>query len=127
LLLGVSGIGAKAALNILGKLDGDRLCSAIASGDEKSLLAVPGVGKKTAQRLIFELRDKIAKYHGTVFVDREVNHDVEEVLQALESLGYSRSEIFPLLMELQSQGEFSDRVEDNIKKILKRQALAMKK
>src|SRR5665647_1124360 len=111
LLLGVSGIGAKAALNILGKLDGDRLCSAIASGDEKSLLAVPGVGKKTAQRLIFELRDKIAKYHGTVFVDREVNHDVEEVLQALESLGYSRSEIFPLLMELQSQGEFSDRVE----------------
>jgi Holliday junction DNA helicase RuvA len=127
LLLGVSGIGAKAALNILGKLDGDRLCSAIASGDEKSLLAVSGVGKKTAQRLIFELRDKIAKYHGTVFVDREVNHDVEEVLQALESLGYSRSEIFPLLMELQSQGEFSDRVEDNIKKILKRQALAMKK
>ena len=127
LLLGVSGIGAKAALNILGKLDGDRLCSAIASGDEKSLLAVPGVGKKTAQRLIFELRDKIAKYHGTVFVDREVNHDVEEVLQALESLGYSRSEIFPLLMELQSQGEFADRVEDNIKKILKRQALAMKK
>jgi len=127
LLLGVSGIGAKASLNILGKLDGDQLCSAIASGDEKSLLSVPGVGKKTAQRLIFELRDKIAKYQGTVFVDREVNHDVEEVLQALESLGYSRSEIFPMVMELQSQGEFADRVEDNIKKILKRLALAMKK
>lgn len=127
LLLGVSGIGARAALNILGKLDADRLCSAIASGDEKSLLAVPGVGKKTAQRLIFELRDKIANYQGKVFVDREANNNFEDVLQALESLGYSRSEIFPMLMEMQSQGELADRVEDNIKKILKRQALTMKK
>jgi len=127
LLLGVSGIGARAALNILGKLDADRLCSAIASGDEKSLLAVPGVGKKTAQRLIFELKDKIANYQGTVTAAGEVNNSSEEVLQALESLGYSRSEIYPLLMEMQSKGELSERVEDNIKKILKRVALSMKK
>ena len=127
LLMSVSGIGARAAMNMLGKLDGDRLCSAIVSGDEKSLLTVPGVGKKTAQRLIFELRDKIANYQGTVTAAGEANNSSEEVLQALESLGYSRSEIYPLLMEMQSTGELSERVEDNIKKILKRQAQSMKK
>lgn len=127
LLLGVSGIGARAAMNLLGKLDGEHLCSAIISGDEKVLLTVPGIGKKTAQRLIFELKDKIANYKGAETIAGESAGSAEEILQAMESLGYGRSEIYPLLMEMQSQGELSERVEDNIKKILKRQARLMKK
>lgn len=127
LLLSVSGIGARVAMNLLGKLDGEQLCSAIASGDEKLLLTVPGIGKKTAQRLIFELRDKIANYQGTAAITATSGNAAEEILQAMESLGYSRSEIYPLLTEMQSRGELSERVEENIKKILKRQALLMKK
>ncbi|NLV23034.1 MAG: Holliday junction branch migration protein RuvA [Syntrophomonadaceae bacterium] len=127
LLMGVSGIGARVAMNLLGKLDGEQLCSAIVSGDEKVLMTVPGIGKKTAQRLIFELRDKIANYQGTVAIAGTTGTAAEEILQAMESLGYSRSEIYPLLTEMQSRGELSERVEENIKKILKRQALLMKK
>lgn len=127
LLLGVSGIGAKAAMSLLGKLEGGQLCSAIVSGDEKTLLSVPGIGKKTAQRLIFELKDKIANYQGSEIIAGETAGTVDEILQAMESLGYSRSEMYPLLMEMQSQGELSSpRAEDNIKKVLKRQALLMK-
>ncbi|HWQ76911.1 MAG TPA: Holliday junction branch migration protein RuvA [Syntrophomonas sp.] len=128
LLLGVSGIGAKAAMSLLGKLEGGQLCSAIVSGDEKTLLSVPGIGKKTAQRLIFELKDKIANYQGSEIIAGETAGTVDEILQAMESLGYSRSEMYPLLMEMQSQGELSSpRTEDNIKKVLKRQALLLKK
>lgn len=126
-LLSVSGIGARAALNILGSLDPENFSQAIASGDEKTLTTVPGIGKKTAQRLIFELKDKIGPYQGAVLAGSDDNHVMEDVMEALETLGYSRSEIFPLLMEMQSQGELADRVEDNIKKILKKQALNMKK
>ncbi|HPF20583.1 MAG TPA: Holliday junction branch migration protein RuvA [Syntrophomonas sp.] len=127
LLMGVSGIGARAAMNLLGKLDGEQLCSAIISGDEKVLVGVPGIGKKTAQRLIFELRDKLGNYQGTVSLGGENANAAEEILQAMESLGYSRSEIYPILTNIQSSGELSPRVEDNIKKILKRQALLMKR
>ncbi len=127
LLMSVSGIGARAGMNLLGKLEGEQLCSALVSRDEKVLVSVPGIGKKTAQRLIFELRDKIAQYQGTVAIAGETCNAAEEILQAMESLGYSRSEIYPLLTQMQSQGELSPRVEDNIKKILKRQALLMKK
>ncbi len=122
LLLTVSGIGARAALNILGTLEPERFFQAVASGDEKSLTTVPGIGKKTAQRLIFELKDKIGSYQGAILASPEDNSILEDIMEALETLGYSRSEIFPLLMELQSQGELADRVEDNIKKVLKQKA-----
>ena len=59
LLLGVSGVGPKAALAILSVLPPDRLTLAIMTGDEKALAAANGVGKKMAQRVILELRDKI--------------------------------------------------------------------
>ncbi len=127
LLLSVSGIGARVALNILGSLEPEALFQAIASGDEKTLVTIPGIGKKTAQRLIFELKDKIGQYEGTLTSAPGENTVLTEVMEALEVLGYSRSEIFPLLMEMQAQGQMAERVEDNIKKVLKRQALAMKK
>lgn len=126
LLLTVSGIGARVAINILGTLEPEKFYQAIASGDEKLLTTVPGIGKRTAQRLVFELKDKIGA-HQTILTEPDGNNQLEDVMQALETLGYKRSEIFPLLMELQSQGELADRVEDNIKKVLKKQALIGKK
>ncbi len=61
MLLGVSGVGPKVALSILSVLPPDRLTLAVMTGDEKALAAASGVGKKVAQRVILELRDKIGK------------------------------------------------------------------
>jgi Holliday junction DNA helicase RuvA len=127
ILLGVSGIGARGALNILAVLDPADFYQAIALADEKGLLAVPGIGKKTAQRLLFELKDKVVSRAGLVLPAGEERSNLEEILEALETLGYQRSEIFPILMEMKSEGELGDKVEENIKKVLRRKAMQMKK
>ncbi len=126
MLLGVSGIGARGALNVLAVLDPSDFYQAVALADEKRLLAVPGIGKKTAQRLLFELKDKVSGKAGLVLPIGEDRSNLEEVLEALETLGYQRSEIFPVLMEMKSQGELGAKVEENIKKVLRRKATQMK-
>lgn len=60
LLIGVSGVGPKAALSILSSVSPDRFVIAVMTGDEKMLTAAPGIGKKIAQRIILELKDKLA-------------------------------------------------------------------
>jgi len=127
ILLGVSGMGARGALNVLAALAPADFFRAIASGDEKRLLTVPGIGKKTAQRLVFELRDKVSKHTGAAWAPSEDGVGLEEVLEALETLGYQRSETFPLLMDMKIQGELGERVEENIKRVLRRKAMQMKK
>ncbi|HHW61147.1 MAG TPA: Holliday junction branch migration protein RuvA [Syntrophomonadaceae bacterium] len=129
-LLTVSGIGARGAMNILGALDPESLARAIASGDEKTLLTAPGVGKKTAQRLIFELRDKISQQEELLQEGLSANggsdRGTEEIMQALEALGYNRSEHFPLVVDMKARGEFGTRTEDNLKKVLKKIAEQMR-
>ena len=77
--------------------------------------------------MVFELKDKIAQQTGVLAAASDKSGGQEDVLQAMEALGYLRSEVFPLLMEMQNQGEFSARVEDNIKQVLRRKAAMMKK
>jgi len=120
-LLGVSGIGSRVALNILGTMDPHQFFSAIASQDEKQLLRIPGVGKKMAQRLLFELKDKLPSAV-TISADTSEPGMVDQVLEALEVLGFSRNEVFPILRDLTETGQLSQRVEDNIKLVLKRNA-----
>lgn len=127
LLLGVSGLGARSALNILGALKPDEFGQCVASADEKRLLGIPGIGKKTAQRLVFELKDKMGKGRGLPPPAADEDGSLEDLLAAMEALGYSRSEVFPLVVKMQAQGELSSRVEDNIKQVLRRQARQMKK
>lgn len=102
MLLGVSGVGPKAALAILSTNPPERLALSIITGDEKALTAAPGIGKKIAQRIILELKDKLAKgqlgsvtgesYGGTgVTVIPE--NKLSEATAALAVLGYSQSEI----------------------------------
>jgi len=128
LLLGVSGIGARGALNILSAMKPQDFYQSIASNDEKRLLTVPGIGKKTAQRLVFELKERIEKQQGmAALTPGEDGSMWEELLEALEALGYQRSEVYPLIMDMKAHNELSDRVEDNIKKVLRRKAMQMKK
>ena len=101
LLLSVSGVGPKAALSILSASPPANLALSIITGDEKALTCAPGIGKKIAQRVILELKDKLAKgqtiatgesYGGTgVTVIPE--NKLSEATAALAVLGYSQGEI----------------------------------
>lgn len=102
MLLGVSGVGPKAALAILSSVSPERLATAIITGDEKALTGAPGVGKKIAQRVILELKDKLSKgqlgapagesYAGTGVTIIPENK-VSEASAALAVLGYGPAEI----------------------------------
>ena len=101
MLIGVSGVGPKAALAILSSNTPEGLALAIVSGNEKALTSAPGIGKKIAQRIILELKDKLAKgqltgsggetFAGGVTVIPE--NKASEASAALAVLGYSQGEI----------------------------------
>ena len=94
LLVGVSGIGPRLALNILSGTPVDELQQALEAGDLVRLVAIPGVGKKTAERLVVELRDKIKLLKGTLGSDngRAAGGLEAEAVSALINLGYRQSE-----------------------------------
>lgn len=96
LLLTISGVGSRAALSLLSISSVTNLKFAIISGDEASLTRAPGIGKKTAQRIILELTDKVGKLE-SVDSDLEISilcnsSNFDEALAALLSLGYSEKE-----------------------------------
>lgn len=117
LLIGVSGIGSKVAQNIVATMTPAQFCQAILSGDEKKLLIIPGIGKKTASRLVFELKDRLSKTNIEVADQRVSGPNIGELLEALEALGYGRSEVYPVIINV--QGNLTEKVEDNLKIVLK--------
>lgn len=114
LLLTVSGIGPKGANGILTAIKPEGFYLAIQSRDVKTLTGLPGIGKKTAERLILELKDKIGTLESAEN-DREfaaaVNEDtsgaVSEATAALAALGYSNSEILPVLRKIPDYGKLT--------------------
>jgi holliday junction DNA helicase RuvA len=94
LLLNVSGIGPRLALNILSGTPSQELESALEAGDLVRLVAIPGVGKKTAERLVVELRDKIKGTRAARGADggQAVSGMEAEAISALINLGYRRAE-----------------------------------
>ena len=89
----VGGIGPKLALSILSKFDYNSLTVAVESGDVDSLSQVPGVGKRTASRIMLELSGKLQLQSDSDLETAEV----ESLVQALTSLGYSNSEVFKVI------------------------------
>lgn len=102
LLLDVSGIGPRSALGILGIAPIETLRRAIATGDTTYLNKVSGIGKKTAEKIIVELRDKFAMYKDDSLSDGEIR-DEEDVLEALKSLGYSQNEARDALKKISNE------------------------
>jgi len=101
MLITARGIGPRVALTILDKFPGDSLAGVLERGEVDSLLKVPGVGKKTAQRLILELKGKLpASFFNNekTTVEEQVDSDV---VQALLALGYSRQESLDVLRKIQ--------------------------
>ena len=125
MLIGVSGVGPKAALAILSSTNPEGLALAIVSGNEKALTAAPGIGKKIAQRIILELKDKLAKgqmsvdtgeaFAGGVTIIPE--NKVSEASAALAVLGYSQQEIAVALKGIDLENL---KLEEIIKQALKR-------
>lgn len=95
LLLTISGVGPKMALGILSAVKPDAFYLAVQSRDIKVLTKLPGIGKKTAERLLLELKDKVGP------VAAESSGAVAEAIEALASLGYSNSEIMPVIKKIE--------------------------
>lgn len=123
LLIGVSGVGPKVAMGIFSRFSAGDVIYFIQNGDAKSLTEAPGIGKKTAQRLILELKDKVKDLHPVVptvdVVQTSRAEPHQDALDALISLGYSPNEARDAV-----KGIDSDDVEIVLKEALKR--LAMK-
>jgi Holliday junction DNA helicase RuvA len=89
-LISVSGIGPKLAITIMSGMSPDAMVAAIRSNDVAVLTRIPGIGKKTAERLVLELRDKLDQF-GAAPAPRTTTPIEEDVLSALLNLGYQRS------------------------------------
>ena len=116
-LMSVSGIGPKTALAIMSVADAASLRRAIAAGDAGALTKDFGLGKKSAERLVVELRDKLAAQHALAGIPLGVGGD-GEVLEALMALGYSAQECRKVLKDLGPEGE--DGVKSRLSAALKR-------
>ncbi len=103
-LTGVTGVGPKAALAILSDFTPDRFALIVAAGDHKALTKTKGIGGKTAQRIVLELKDKVAKAapeSGFAATPAAVSGgSMEEAMAALQVLGYSQGEIAGVLAGL---------------------------
>ena len=122
LLLKVSGIGAKGAMSIMGSFSAEELKFAIASGDTKTISRANGIGKKTAERLVLELKDKVSAVDmmtGEVitFDEEPAGDDRAEAVSALMALGYNRNEATAAVARIKGEGLT---VEGYIKQALKR-------
>lgn len=90
-LIGVSGVGAATALIILSSLQGDDLAAVISGGDVRTLKSIKGIGAKTAERIIVDLRDKINSTTSTLNIQSVAKNDAyDEALGALTMLGFDR-------------------------------------
>lgn len=96
-LLSINGVGPKAALGILSTMKPDEITAAVISGDERSFTRAPGIGKKTAQRIVMELKEKVELSSGDGFTAADLAaisgvSAVSDACDALMSLGYTRQE-----------------------------------
>ena len=101
-LLSVSGIGPKLAVNILGGMNTRDLVVALRGGDAARLTRMPGVGKKTAERMVLELKDKLAEFTIAPAVPRPKHALEDDVLSALTNLGYQPAAAAQALDKLSS-------------------------
>jgi len=107
-LLGVSGIGVKNAIAILKGFTPDEFLEIMETGNHTQLTDVPGIGVKTAQRIILELKGKLDFIHSEVF---------EDVVSALVNLGFDKRDILPVVKQVLKE---TRQVEDAIKKALQK-------
>ena len=128
LLLSVSGVGPKLALAILSNIPQDELAMALAGGDSKRLSAIPGIGKKTAERLILELAEKVRKLglalpstSAPAHQARAATSHIDDTLSALMNLGYKETQAKKVLesMEISTDAPLEEILKGALKILLK--------
>lgn len=121
LITGISGVGASSARMILSSLSAEELRNAILSEDVNLIKSVKGIGLKTAQRMVLELKDKLVKGEGTAtetLFASDRNETVEEATSALQMLGFSKPNINKAIQAILKKNP-SAKVEEIIKDALK--------
>ena len=128
MLISVSGIGPKLAINILSGIGPKELLEAIASGDAVLLQSIPGVGKKTSERIALELKERAAKvcskenYLPADVHELKDSGMVDDALSALQNLGYPKNTAKRAVKEVLSKAEKEITLEELIKETLKAMA-----
>lgn len=117
-LLGVNGVGPKAALAITNLGNEQQVRLAIASGDTKFISSASGVGKKVAERVVVDLKNKVgltASDNATAFLYEAGISDADEALQALVGLGYSREDAANVLSKIDKELPASERIKQALR------------
>ena len=119
-LIGVSGIGPRTAINLLSNISVAHFKENIVAKDVKSLSLIPGIGPKTAQRIILDIREKITKDKATKegLDVSKINFTYDDIYTALSSLGYRKNQIDKAIKQLNKENSFEGNIEDVIKKVL---------
>ena len=115
-LLKISGVGPKVALSVLSGLSVDDLAAAVSSEDSARLTKIPGIGKKTAERIVLELRDKLPT---AVSVSRAGTPQASDVLNALLGLGYNDREATAAVKQLPADLALADAIRQALKLLAK--------
>ena len=120
-LLKISGVGPKVALSVLSGMSVDDLSAAVAAGDAARLTKIPGIGKKTAERLVLELRDKLPKAIPAARAAGapEPSAESADVLNALLGLGYNEREAQAAVKQLPADLQIADAIRQALKHLAK--------
>lgn len=126
MLISVSGVGPKAALSILSGMTPQAFALCVASGDSKTLTSAPGIGRKTAERIVLELKDKVSKQDvaagvkgSAVPIVAAPSNTYAEAVSALMVLGYSNGEATSALSGLDPSAPSDELIRAGLKKLAK--------
>lgn len=123
MLLGVTRVGPRAALSVLSNVTAEQFALAVASGDAKTLSRAPGLGMKTAQRIILELKDKISKEQAAAGISMpeiplmSSSSNASEAINALVVLGYAQSEAASVITKLDPELTVEDMIKKGLQKL----------
>lgn len=119
-LIGLSGIGPRTAINLLSNISVANFKENIIAEDVKSLSLIPGIGPKTAKRIILDIREKVTKDRATTegLDTSNINFTYDDIYTALSSLGYRKNQIDKAIKQLTKENSFEGNIEHVIKRIL---------
>lgn len=121
-LISISKVGAKTAIGILGNIDPTNFALAVVSGDIKTLSSLPGIGKKTAERIVLELKDKLDTetiLNSSSKIDIDIpSNIVSEAESALKILGFNQKEVDSVIVKASKKAKTSEDVIKNALKLL---------
>jgi Holliday junction DNA helicase RuvA len=120
-LISISGVGASTARMMLSSMKPEELARAIRDGNTRQLESIKGIGKKSAERIILELRDKVGKAReDTINISSQTSNTLEQdALNALITLGIARPAAENAIKKVLNEGPGAEKIEDIIKKALK--------